>query len=564
MPNRFLISISFIALFLPHPMPPISAMTYYVSPNGSGTSCTSSIPCSLSYYQSDDQNGTKHLNLAPGDTLYLKSGTYTRQTTLDFSSSGAPSAGITISTAPGEPMIAVISGDVNKNNMVDETDGPRTLDPAFYHQWTPLVRISGSYVTFKNIGIAFSGGRGMQTEGSHNILTGLNIHHTWNNALHVFGSNTLIENNVIWRGAESNFCDGLGGRRQCNGDWPGGLAWGEAGGPSSPGGANRITVRGNTIYNNSGEGVLCMHTDYSVVENNFIYDNWGLGIDLDKCAYATVQKNLIYYTTDINWWRATDSSGNPIRPGSGILISNEYSMTSGNTYPLGHNRKIINNIIVGAGSGITFWPGDGSGGEFDRSRLINDVIANNTLVEAQNSGTGITIMQPPLAGLSHTNTRIVNNIILQSSGTMADVGTVAGLTFDHNLWSRTPSMDVQGAGDIYADPQLVNPNHPRTAGSVDAAWYKLSSSSPAINAGTCLADVYTDYWNIPRGKTVDFGAHEFVFLSSPTLAYITPTPLPAISVNSDSDDKVDVLEYIIKLINSFLQSIRNLSLGPEQ
>jgi len=560
---RFLISISFTVLFLPHPMSPVLAMTYYISPNGSGTSCTSSNPCSLSYYQSDDQNGTKHINLSPGDTLYLKSGTYTRQTMLDFSSSGTPSANITISTAPGEPMEAVISGDVNKNNMADNTDGPRTLDPVLYHKWTPLVRIRGNYVTFKNIDIAFSGGRGIQTEGSYDILAGLNIHNTWNNALHVFGSDTLVENNVIWRGAESNFCGGSGGRRGCNGDWPAGLAWGEAGGSSSPGLANHITIRGNTIYNNSGEGVLCMHTDYSVVENNVVYDNWGLGIDLDKCAYATVQKNLIYYTTDKNWWRTTDSSGNPIMPGSGILISNEYALASGSTYPLGHDRKIVNNIIVGAGSGITFWPGDGSGGEFDRSRLINDVIANNTLVEAQNSGTGITIMQPPLAGLPHTNTRVANNIILQSSGTMAEVGTAAGLTFDHNLWSRTPLEDVRGAGDVYADPQLVDPNHVRIAGSVDAIWYKLSAASPAINAGATVAGVDTDYWNTSRGNSVDIGAHEYIFLSTPTPISMTPTPLPEVPGDANSNGKVNGFDYVIRLLNSLLQVIRNLRFGQK-
>jgi parallel beta-helix repeat protein len=499
----------FFLLLLFNFTPPALTRIYYVSPDGSGTICTNRNPCSLSYYQADDYTGTKHINLAPGDILYLKSGTYTRRARLDFSSSGTVDNRIIISTAPGEPTKAVISGDINKNKTVDEVDGPRALDSAIYHQWTPLVRVGGSYVTFRDIEIAFSGGRGIQSEGSYNNIQGLNVHHTWNNAIHVFGSNTLVEHNIIWRGAESNYCGGLGGYKRCNGDWPGALVWGESGGAVSPGMANHITVRGNTVYNNSGEGILCMHTDYSVVENNVVYDNWGLGIDIDKCGYATVQKNFIYYTDNKNWWRTTDTSGNPIRPASGILISNEYTLDSGNTYPLGHDRKIINNIIVGAGSGITFWPGDGSGGEFDRSRLINDVIAYNTIVEAQNNGTGVTVMQPPLAGLSHFNTRIVNNIILQSSGTMANVDTAAGLIFEHNLWSRTPSTNVRGVGDIYADPQLVNPNHIRIAGLVKSSWYKLSASSPAINTGITLTDINMDYWNNPRYSPVDVGAHEY-------------------------------------------------------
>ena len=528
---------------------PTSPKTYYVSPNGSGNVCTNSNPCSLSYYQSDDYTGTKSVNLGPGDVLYLKSGTYTRQARLDFSTSGTSEAPIVITTAPGEATKAILSGDVNRNKIVDEFDGPRAPDPVRYHQWTPLVRIRGNYVTFRDIEIAFSGGRGIQTEGSYNVLSGLNVHHTWNNAIHISGSNSLVENNVVWRGAESNYCGGIGGSRGCNGDWPAAVAWGESGGSTSPGKANHITVRGNTVYNNSGEGILCMHTDHSVVENNVVYDNWGLGIDLDKCGYATVQKNLIYYTSDKNWWRKTDSTGNPIRPGSGILISNEYTRASGNTYPLGHDRKIINNIIVGAGSGITFWPGDGSGGEFDRSRLINDVIAFNTIVEAQNGGTGITIMQPPLAGLSHTNTRIANNVILQSNGVMAEVDTPAGITCDHNLWSRMPPTNVQGVGDVYADPQLADPSHIRVAGSVDPSWYKLLSSSPAINAGVALTDINTDHWGSLRA--VDIGAHEY---SIP----ITPTPVSEVSSGDHGDDKTVWRDIILWLIDYLLNTVRNL------
>ena len=537
MVHKFLISIfvSFSLLF--QLTPPVLARTYYVSPNGSGTICTNSKPCSLSYFQSDDYTGTKQIDFAPGDVLYFKSGTYTRQATLDFSSSGTAADRITISTAPGEPTKAVISGDINGNGSVDEIDGPRA-DGA--HRWTPLVRLSGSYITFKDIEIAFSGGRGIQSGGTDNMISGNNVHHTWGEGIYVYGPNNLVQDNTVWRASESNYCGGLGGHRMCNGNWPGGLAWGEAGGSTPPGIAHHITVRGNTVYNNSGEGILCMHSDYGIVENNVVYDNWGLGIYLDKCGYTTVQNNLIYYTTDKGWWRISDSSGNPIRPAFGILISNEYTLPSGDTYPLGHDRKIINNIIVGTGSGITFWSGNGSGGEYDRSRLINDVIAYNTIVEAQNNGAGISIDNIPLAGLSHTNTRIVNNLILQSNGTMAEVDTAAGITFEHNLWSRIPSVNVQGVGDVYADPQLVDPNHTLAAGSVDADWYKLSASSPAINAGIALPGINTDYWNNTRDNPVDIGANESDFTTTPTSDSATPG-------DANSDGKVDSLDYRVWL-----------------
>ena len=44
------------------------ALDYYVSPSGSGSSCTESSPCSLS---------TANNNLQAGDIAYLMAGTYT-------------------------------------------------------------------------------------------------------------------------------------------------------------------------------------------------------------------------------------------------------------------------------------------------------------------------------------------------------------------------------------------------------------------------------------------------------------------------------------------------------
>jgi len=111
-----LITIVLIVLVLTACAPIQKALTraviYYVSPNGSGTVCTESSPCALTTP-----------SLSPGDILYLKSGTYMRSTVLNFSVSGLASSRIVISSAPGEH--AVISGDVNGNNAVDETDGPR-------------------------------------------------------------------------------------------------------------------------------------------------------------------------------------------------------------------------------------------------------------------------------------------------------------------------------------------------------------------------------------------------------------------------------------------------------
>ncbi len=55
---------------------------------------------------------------------------------------------------------------------------------------------------------------------------------------------------------------------------------------------------------------------------------------------------------------------------------------------------------------------------------------------------------------------------------------------------------------------LVDPNHTRTAGSVISDWYKISTTSPAINKAMSITEVSVDYWNQPRNTLPDMGADE--------------------------------------------------------
>jgi parallel beta-helix repeat protein len=464
-----------------------SRNTYYVSTAGSDTN-----PGTLAAPFGTIQKGASVLN--PGDTLYLRSGTYLQTGSLNISRSGTSSDRITIATAPGEPSMAIISGDTNGNGTGDLADAPGRRGNA-------LVRLAGSYITFRNLEVAYSGKAAVQT-GGNDIVSGNIIHHAWQNGIMVKGPNNLIENNTIWRTADSNYCGGVGGGRGCNGDWPGALSWGGSEAMGTPGVAPNTVIRHNTVFNNSGEGLLCMYTDGALVEGNTIYDNWGLGIDLDQCSTTTIQKNLIYYTGDKNWWRLTTS------PANGILLSNE---GINKNYPIGHDRTIANNIVVGAGSNLAFWTGYAAG-----AALINDLIANNNFVEAAN-GPGVEIDRPA-SGASHSNTRIANNLILQSSGTVTSIPSTTGLTFDHNLWSRTPPSNVSSPTDVDANPLLVDPNHQRTPGGVVADWYRLTAGSPANGKASALSQVTGDYFGNPRNNPPDIGAHEDQGSTAPELA----------------------------------------------
>lgn len=456
--------------------------TYYVATNGLDTN-----PGTLA--QPFRTIGKGASVLTPGDTLYIKSGTYLQTTTLTISRSGTSTAPITIATTPGEPSRAIISGDTNGNRISDQTDTPR---PMGWH----LVSLEGSYIHLENLEIAFSGEYGVTSFGTNNVISGNAIHDIWMSGYLDRGANNVIENNTIWRTAEKNYCGGVGGSRGCNGDWPGALAWGDTSTATANAEVSRNTVvRRNTVFNNSGEGILCMHTQGGVVEDNVIYDNWALGIYLDQCSNMTIQRNLLYYTSDTKWWRGGTY------PSDNIMLSNE---GISNFPVVGHDRKVINNILVG--SSFRFWVG-----WMSTSAMVNDLIANNTIVETQNNF-AISIDAPGTA-TSHANTRFANNLILQSTKGMANVSTTTGLTFDHNLWSRTPPSNVASATDVIGNPLLANPNHTRVPGAVNAAWYRPTANSPTINRGTAVASVLDDFSQVtrPQGAGYDIGAYEYKF-----------------------------------------------------
>ena len=415
--------------------------------------------------------------LRPGDTLYVRGGTYLlRPNGLRVGRSGRASAPITISGYPGET--AVISGDTNGSGTADVGDTPA-------NRYGSLVRIAGNYVTFKNIEVCFSGGRGIETIGRRDVIYGCNVHHIWNIGIYLDGLYNTAQGNTVWRAADSNFVRGA------NGDWSAGIAWGYSKARTPPGSAPYARIVGNTVYHNSGEGILGMHTDYGLVKGNICYDNWAVtGIYPDQCSYTTVEGNLVYWTGDTFWSRF--SSGV-----SGILLSNE---GIGGAVVVGHDNKVISNIVVGCSSNINFWNGSLTG-----SALVNTLIANNTSVNA----TGASISIEAGNGADHVNSRIANNLVLETSGTLGSIESSIGLTFDHNLWSLTPAAAVSSPTDVIGAPLLLDPSHVRSPGQVAAAWYQLAGTSPARGRGISLPGVPDDFFGSLRNDPPDIGAHQY-------------------------------------------------------
>ena len=134
-PSEYVSDTSLISMIL---KTTTAVKTLYVSPKGSGSSCSDSSPCSLS---------TGIDSLKKGYHLYLKAGTYSVGSGISIDASGSSSSYIVISSAPNEKAILTST----------KTDS------------VSLFEIAGSYIiiqnlTFKNVqaknvqGIVFYGG----------------------------------------------------------------------------------------------------------------------------------------------------------------------------------------------------------------------------------------------------------------------------------------------------------------------------------------------------------------------------------------------------------------------
>ena len=243
--------------------------------------------------------------------------------------------------------------------------------------------------------------------------------------------------------------------------------------------------------------------DNTLVECNRVWDNLAPAIYPDSGSFVTIRNNFIYHTPNTEFWALVS----PTRPGTGIFISDENIIAG---HPVGHDRKIYNNIVVNCTYGFSF-----SGHNTDHAALINDTVVNNTFVNPDSAwrASAFHIGAPPTTG--HSGTVIENNLVFAPYGNTGDiVGPLTGLSLSNNLWYGTQDSSLVGANVLTSDPKLANSGQiielDQIAYPLDVSAYMLISSSPAINKALALVSVTTDYFGTSRGSLPDIGAHEFV------------------------------------------------------
>lgn len=442
-----------------------------------------------------------------GDTVFVRGGTYVE--TVRILQSGSSENPITVKAYPGEmPVIDGRAGvDCLNCGLPDVPIVANQIDPITGRgfNYNPLVSIEGDHIIFEGFTVKQSMGRGIRvwrgdsrasyvTLRNNRVLDSRDV-----GIILQTTENILVEDNVIRH--SSNFAPWVDGR-DSSVDWSGGLVVKNG---------NNILLRKNTVYENWGEGILVdANTGSSTnitVEDNVVYDNFALQIYVHRAGNMTVQRNITYHTNNQEFRRG----GNP---SACIVVANERQFFGS---LVTNNIDIVNNIAVGCSQNFAVW------GTSDGQGYNNFLVANNTFVNSVTNNDNMAM------GISfddgeYKNFNFENNIIYQgnTSGNHRVGYADSDVYYANNLWY--PHHPEEGGGTSVEDivgqePQFVDPHAYELpedwSQRPDKYWFKIKSSSPAIDQGgfsqpfLSSTDIILDLYFGRRDPNPDLGVHEY-------------------------------------------------------
>ncbi len=462
----------------PTQQPPTQAGAYYVAPNGNDNAAGTINAPFASIQHAVDLAGA-------GDVVYVRAGTYVEE--VKIRNSGQPGNPLTVSAYPGEEVVIDGRYELPPPPPSGWAKCNDTVSPPRCLHYKPMVSIEGDYIVFEGFHVTQSNGRGIRIWRDGGRPRGIVVK---NNAISenrqaaIFtlqADDIFIEGNQVWHNANYATHD----RSATVMNWPHAV---------NSNYATNITYRGNTVYENYGEGIGSGRGSVGVViEDNTIYDN-KVQIYVHRSEDVLVQRNLVYCTNRPGFHRGGD-------PAPGIVVNSESNYINDIVVK---NADIINNIMVGCRVNFGIWNGGGA----VKIGAEDVLFAHNTVVNAVNNpgdndiAVGITISDAP-----HKDIVIENNIVMQSTGELVTVDGTVNVMFASNIWSQEPIAVAQGVGDIIGDPMLVNPNASIVPGAVHAEWYALKPGSPVIGAAVALVSiVHEDFQQRQRFHFTEPGA----------------------------------------------------------
>ncbi len=431
------------------PEPTVTRPVYYVSPDG--------IDINPGNFNKPWKTISYAVNkLQAGDSLLIRGGIY--QEMIEIKNSGTANNFILISSYSNEEVI--IDGNNNSLPSVD--------------RGTPLVSILGNWVYLKNITIRYSGDTGVYAKGEHVTLDNLYVHHNRNHGVVLTGNYDLIQNSRIWYNSTINennsSTTGNGAGVSC-GRYP-----------------DYCTIRKSVVWENWGEGIATFEAMHTTIEGNFSYDNQQ-NFYISDTKYSIMQGNISYCSTG----NAIDS----YETQNGILVGDEKGvpipLEFAGTRHSSSDNTFINNIVIGCNHNLAV----------GTDQSTNNLFAFNTFVDSAGSTTepyNIIFFRG-----TATNSRFVNNIIVQEDNRAIAFNGGSGVIFANNIWSKEPPVNVSGEGNIIGDPLLK-----KNGLHYSPEWFELMDLSPARNKAILIPEVTVDFYGHTRSEPPDIGAIEFI------------------------------------------------------
>jgi parallel beta-helix repeat protein len=409
------------------------AATYYVSKSGSDSNS-----CSQAQVQSSPMASINAgvRCLRPGDTLYVRGGTYAE---------------------------ALVSP-----SMASGTDWTNTVRVAAYPSETVWMKPpSGFPAVVYLTNLAYVEFDGINLDSSNATITMGGFYVNWS-------SDAVYAHHIRFKNAEV-ITNRLSGDLQTssynvNISVP----------PSGAGGSNEIqNIKMHGGGGNNSNYGMYIHGSNNLVEGCDIYDVGLAGIQIYNAS-------------------GTTPTGNTIRN------NRIHDITQGYDY-----RRIG---IQVAGSGTL---------------VYNNLLYNITAGSYTSGG------QAALSGFSGTGNKFYNNTIINNVAAAIALGSVSSTDVKNNI---AYANSVNGVQDFGASGTTVATNLfgvDAQFANLSAADFHLKVGSPAIDAGTGLAEVVVDMGGTPRPQGVrqDIGAYEYSSSQTTTQAPAPPTGVRILSSN---------------------------------
>ncbi len=414
-----------------------------------------------------------------------------------------------------------------------------------------------SHLTLYGLTVRFAGGHGVSVLGNDVRIEKCRLRFNGKAGVNLYGygsiatSDAQIVKNDIYSNVMRNWPRG----RYKFGGW--------AAGAVSNGTAN-VLYQGNVSHRNHGEGMLVYGgPGGDVFRDNVVYDNWSVNLYVDNHPNVVVERNFLYSSGPNPSDLYNNGDPDPSDQKNLRRLRPEGIMTADENYGNGShlsNVLIANNVILNCRRGLTHYANAAGSGLKYVSVLNNTIVAPATLIPGEGPVAGIVI---PYNGGNNVGSSYRNNLVyasqpstyvLYSEDIPSQTEKFQGLSLGNNLWFHTArsapfhwgasysasydytqaqwlalSGTAHGAGDVYANPMLVNSQ------DFDAFTKRpLDASSPAVDHGTGVA-LSGDYGECPRptGAQYEMGAFEVGSSSAGSKAEML-SPAPGSTLSSST------------------------------